>query len=62
MGPVLDRENSLSSLFTKAQLRDYVRHDERWFPQSKMPAFSELLRESEIDQLVSYLLAMQAKQ
>jgi mono/diheme cytochrome c family protein len=62
VGPVLDRENSLSSLFTKAQLRDYVRHNESRFPQSKMPPFAELLRETEIDQIVSYLRAMQPKQ
>ena len=62
VGPVLDRENSLSALFTKAQLRDYVRHDENRFPQSKMPPFSELLGETEIDQIVSYLRAMQPKQ
>ena len=27
VGPALDREGSLSSLFTTAQLREYVRHD-----------------------------------
>ena len=59
VGPALDREGSLSSLFTTAQLRDYVRHDERRFPQSKMPPFSKLLRPSEIDQVVAYLRAMQ---
>ena len=59
VGPVLDRENSLSSIFTKAQLRDYVRHDESRFPRSKMPPFSALLSETEIDQVVSYLRVMQ---
>lgn len=60
VGPVLDRESSLSSLLSTAQLRDYVRHDENRFPQSKMPPFSTLLQPDEIDQVVAYLQAMQA--
>ena len=59
VGPALDRKGSLSSLFTTAQLRDYVRHDESRFPQSKMPPFAKLLSPTEIDQLVAYLQAMQ---
>ena len=59
VGPALDRDGSLSSLLTAAQLRDYVRHDESRFPQSKMPPFSKLLRATEIDQVVTYLRAMQ---
>lgn len=62
VGPALDRDSSLSSLFTTAQLRDYVRHDEGRFPQSKMPPFSKLLRATEIDQVVAYLQAMQPGQ
>lgn len=60
VGPVLDRESSLSSLLSTAQLRDYVRHDKNRFPQSKMPPFSTLLQPNEIDQVVAYLQAMQA--
>jgi mono/diheme cytochrome c family protein len=59
VGPALDREGSLSSLFTTAQLRDYVRHEESRFPQSKMPPFSTLLSPAQIDQVVAYLQAMQ---
>jgi mono/diheme cytochrome c family protein len=59
VGPVLDRDNSLSSLLTTAQLRDYIRHDESRFPHSKMPQFSKLLQPVEIDQVVAYLQAMQ---
>ena len=59
VGPALDREGSLSSLLSRAQLRDYVRHDENRFPQSKMPPFAKLLSPTEIDQLVAYLQAMQ---
>ena len=60
VGPVLDRESSLSALLSTAQLRDYVRHDESSYPQSKMPPFSKLLRPDEIDQVVAYLQVMQA--
>ena len=59
VGPALDRDGSLSSLFTTAQLRDYVRHDDSRFPQSKMPPFSKLLSPMEIGQVVTYLQAMQ---
>ena len=59
VGPALDRDGSLSSLFTTVQLRDYVRHDDSRFPQSKMPPFSKLLSPTEIDQVVTYLQAMQ---
>ena len=59
VGPALDREGSLWSVLTRAQLRDYVRHDESRFPQSKMPQFSKLLSPTEIDQVVAYLQAMQ---
>ncbi len=59
VGPALDREGSLSSILTTAQLRDYVRHDEGRFPQSKMPQFSSLLSPEQIDQIVAYLQAMQ---
>jgi len=59
VGPALDREGSLSSLFTAAQLREYVRHDESRFPQSKMPQFSKLLHATQIDQVTAYLQAMQ---
>jgi mono/diheme cytochrome c family protein len=59
VGPALDRDGSLSSLFTTAQLRDYIRHDKSRFPQSKMPQFSKLLRPTQIDQVVAYLQAMQ---
>jgi mono/diheme cytochrome c family protein len=59
VGPALDREGSLSSLLTTAQLREYVGHDKSRFPQSKMPQFSKLLRPTEIDQVVAYLQAMQ---
>jgi mono/diheme cytochrome c family protein len=62
VGPALDRDGSLSSLLTTAQLRDYVRHDKSRFPQSKMPPFSKLLRPTQIDQVVAYLQAMQPGQ
>ena len=61
VGPELDREVSLSSVLTTAQLRDYVRHDGSRYPQSKMPQFSTLLSATEIDQVVAYLQAMQPK-
>jgi mono/diheme cytochrome c family protein len=59
VGPVLDREGSLSSAFTTAQLSDFVRHDTSLYPRSKMPQFSKALSSTEIDQLVAYLQAMQ---
>jgi mono/diheme cytochrome c family protein len=59
VGPVLDRESSLTALLSATQLRDYVRHDENRFPRSKMPPFSKLLQPDEIDQVVAYLQAMQ---
>ena len=59
LGPVLDREGSLSSVFTTAQLRDFVRHDTSLYPRSRMPQFSKSLSSTEIDQLVAYLQAMQ---
>jgi mono/diheme cytochrome c family protein len=59
VGPALDRHGSLSSLFTTAQLSDYIRHDESRFPQSKMPQFSKLLPPTEIDRVTAYLQAMQ---
>jgi mono/diheme cytochrome c family protein len=59
LGPVLDREGSLSSVFTTAQLSDFVRHDSNLYPGSKMPQFSKTLSSVEIDQLVAYLQAMQ---
>jgi len=59
VGPALDRDYSLSSLLTRAQLSDYIRHDESRFPQSKMPPFSKLLSATEIDQVSAYLQAMQ---
>ena len=59
LGPVLDREGSLSSVFTTAQLNDFVRHDTSRYPRSKMPQFSKALSSTEIDQLVAYLQAMQ---
>jgi mono/diheme cytochrome c family protein len=59
VGPALDREGSLSSVLTTAQLRDYVRHEGSLYPQSKMPQFSKLLSPAEIDQVVAYLQAMQ---
>jgi mono/diheme cytochrome c family protein len=59
VGPALDRQGSLSSVLTTAQLRDYVRHDGSRHPQSKMPQFSKLLSPSEIDHVVAYLQAMQ---
>ena len=59
LGPVLDREGSLSSVFTTAQLSDFVRHDTSLYPRSKMPQFSKTLSSTEIDQLVAYLQAMQ---
>jgi mono/diheme cytochrome c family protein len=58
----LDREGSLSPLFAEARLREYVRHDESRFPQSRMPQFSKLLRQSEIDQVAAYLQAVQQGQ
>jgi len=61
VGPILDREQSLSALFTTAQLRDYVRHDSSLYPQSKMPPFAKLLSAAEIDQVVAYLQAMQPR-
>jgi mono/diheme cytochrome c family protein len=59
VGPALDRDGSLSSILTATQLRNYVRHDESRFPQSKMPPFSTFLSTTEIDQVVAYLQAMQ---
>ena len=59
VGPALDRQGSLSSVFTAVQLRDYVRHEGTGYPQSKMPQFSKLLSPTEIDQVVAYLQAMQ---
>jgi mono/diheme cytochrome c family protein len=59
VGPALDRQGSLSSVLTTAQLRDYVRHDGSRHPQSKMPQFSKLLSPSEIDDVAAYLQAMQ---
>jgi mono/diheme cytochrome c family protein len=59
VGPALDREGSLSSLFTAEQLRDFVRHDKSRFPQSKMPPFSKVLSAREIEQVAAYLQAMQ---
>ena len=61
VGPALDREGSLSSVLTTAQLRDYVGHESSRYPQSKMPQFSKLLSPTEIDQLVAYLQAMQPR-
>jgi len=60
VGPAIDREGSLSSILDASQLRDYVRHDDRSYPRSKMPQFSKLLSATEIDQVVAYLQAMQA--
>ena len=59
LGPVLDREGRLSSIFTTAQLSDFVRHDTSLYPRSKMPQFSKTLSSAEIDQLVAYLQVMQ---
>ena len=59
VGPALDRDGSLSSILPRAQLSDYIRHDEKLFPQSKMPQFSKLLTPAEIDQVTAYLKAMQ---
>jgi mono/diheme cytochrome c family protein len=59
VGPALDRDNSLSSLLARAQLSEYIRHDESRFPQSKMPPFSALLSATEIEQVSAYLQAMQ---
>jgi mono/diheme cytochrome c family protein len=59
LGPVLDREGSLSLVFTTAQLTDFVRHDTSRYPRSKMPQFSKTLSSTEIGQLVAYLQAMQ---
>ena len=59
VGPELDRDGSLSSVLTAAQLRDYVRHESSRYPRSKMPQFSKLLSPAEVDQVVAYLQAMQ---
>lgn len=59
LGPVLDREGSLSSVLTTAQLSDFVRHDTSLYPRSKMPQFSKTLSSTEIERLVAYLQAMQ---
>ncbi len=59
VGPVLDRDGSLSSVLPTAQLRDYIRHDKALFPQSKMPQFSKLLSPTEIEHVTAYLQAMQ---
>jgi mono/diheme cytochrome c family protein len=59
VGPALDRDGGLSSLFTEEQLRDYVRHVESRFRQSKMPQFSNILGPREIAEVVAYLRAMQ---
>jgi len=59
VGPELDREGSLSSVLSTEQLRDYVGHEERLFPHSKMPPFSKILSPAQLDQLVAYLQAMQ---
>ncbi len=59
VGPALDRDGSLASVFTAAQLSDYIRHDESRFPRSKMPQFSKLLHPTQIDQVTTYLQAMQ---
>jgi mono/diheme cytochrome c family protein len=61
VGPELDREGSLSSVLTTAQLTEYVRHEEGRFPHSKMPPYSEILTPEQIDQLVAYLQAMQPR-
>ncbi len=59
VGPALDRDGGLSSILTTAQLSDYIRHDKRRFPQSKMPQFSDLLNPTEIDHVTAYLQTMQ---
>jgi mono/diheme cytochrome c family protein len=59
VGPALDREYSLSSVLTREQLLDYIRHDEGRYARSKMPRFSKLLSAAEIDQVTSYVRAMQ---
>ncbi len=59
VGPALDRDGGLSSILTTAQLSDYIRHDKRRFPQSKMPQFSNLLNPTEIDHVTAYLQTMQ---
>ncbi len=59
VGPALDRDGGLSSILPRAQLSNYIRHDENLFPQSKMPPFSKLLTPTEIDQVTAYLQAMQ---
>jgi len=59
VGPALDREYSLSSVLTREQLLDYIRHDEGRYVRSKMPQFSKLLSGTELDQVTSYLRAMQ---
>ena len=61
VGPALDRDASLSALLTPEQLADFVRHDPRRFPQSKMPAFGASLSPAEIDAVVDYLKAMQER-
>ena len=61
VGPAIDREGSLSSVLNASQLRDYVRHEGRSYPRSKMPQFSKLLSATEIDQLVRYLRSMQPR-
>ena len=61
VGPAIDREGSLSSVLNASQLRDYVRHEGRSYPRSKMPQFSKLLSATEIDQLVRYLQSMQPR-
>ena len=59
LGPELDRDSSLSSIFTEAQLSDFIRHDKSQFPQSKMPSFSAVLNPAEISQVTAYLKSMQ---
>ena len=59
VGPALDREYSLSSVLTREQLLDYIRHDEGRYARSKMPRFSKLLSATEIDRVTSYVRAMQ---
>ncbi len=59
VGPALDREWSLSSVFPTAELRDYVRHEDSRFPHSKMPDFSTLLGPAVIDLGGDYLPTMQ---
>jgi hypothetical protein len=59
VGPALDRDRSLSSLLTEEQLRDYVRHVENRFQQSKMPQFSNIPSPREIAEVAAYLRVMQ---